>query len=379
MKILIFRGKLKNNGISTALVNLLDSIDFSKHSVTLIMVYDKKFRNSGVAEKINSNVRVICKRTTFMGMMYEQLVRKTDLINSKTKGYQRFIDRDRKSLLGSEDFDCVIDFDGYNLYYNHFLTGMKGKKCIWLHNDMMSEYETRSPWLKRNFKEYGSFDAIVSCGAGVNEVNKHNLCEKYGIPEDKFVFVPNLATTDRVYKMAEEAGAFEPEKNCISFISVGRCSVEKNHSALIKAFKRVYDENKSVRLIILGEGPLLDEERALSDTLGIKNVVYQPGLVMNPYAIMKKCDCFILPSLHEGQPMVVAEARALKMPIILGDFSTVEGCCTEDGQLVCKNDEEGLYKAMKSFINGEVPSDYEFNEEKYNQDAMEKFYEVIQG
>ena len=64
------------------------------------------------------------------------------------------------------------------------------------------------------------------------------------------------------------------------------------------------------------------------------------GNVKNPFAIMKRCDCFILPSLHEGQPMVLLEARECGLPIIVSKFSTVKDSLYPKGQLVIGNDEE---------------------------------------
>src|SRR5690606_39974709 len=44
------------------------------------------------------------------------------------------------------------------------------------------------------------------------------------------------------------------------------------------------------------------------------------GQVENPFALMKKCDCFVLSSHYEGQPMVLLEAMTLGMNIIATDI-----------------------------------------------------------
>ena len=85
-------------------------------------------------------------------------------------------------------------------------------------------------------------------------------------------------------------------------------------------------------IYILGDGPLKGKLSKLIRELGLDGRVILAGNVKNPFAVMKHCDCFVLPSLHEGQPMVIHEARAMHMPIILSDFDSVSGVSIENGQ-----------------------------------------------
>lgn len=43
--------------------------------------------------------------------------------------------------------------------------------------------------------------------------------------------------------------------------------------------------------------------------LNLKDKVILTGNLINPFTLMKNCKCFILPSIYEGQPMVLLEAR----------------------------------------------------------------------
>jgi glycosyltransferase involved in cell wall biosynthesis len=154
---------------------------------------------------------------------------------------------------------------------------------------------------------------------------------------------------------------------------MGRLSMEKNHLAMIEAFKRLYDENQNVRLHILGEGPLKDEEERLIKKYSLQNKVRLTGNLSNPFAYIKHCDCYLMPSLHEGQPMAILEARMMKMPIIVSDFSTIKDSLYENGQLLIKKDVDSIYEGMKAFIEGKVPNEFVFKVEEYNQLAMKEF------
>lgn len=60
--------------------------------------------------------------------------------------------------------------------------------------------------------------------------------------------------------------------------------------------------------------------KALVDRENLCPYVTLTGNIDNPFVFMERSDCFILPSVHEGQPMVLLEARVCGMPIIVSDF-----------------------------------------------------------
>lgn len=377
MNILIFRGKCKPNGINTALINLLNGLDPERDSITLLLVKSRRYDETETIKRISPKIKVIVKNTGFKGAVFEQLIRKTSADISKTKGFKTYLEKERDLLFGNEEFDAVIDFDGYNIYYYHLLLSLKGKHYVWLHNDMMSEMKKRSPWLKRNFAMYKRFDKVISCGESVCRINRENLSEMYDIPGEKFSFVSNLCDALRVKKLSSEICGISIPDDGIKFITCGRCSVEKNHIALIQAFKRIATERPETKLIILGNGPLYDKERTEAGDLLNNGRIIMPGNVANPYAVMNKCDCFILPSLHEGQPMVIKEARILGLPIIVSSFSSVKDCLIENGQLLTGNDADSLYDAMNAFMDGKVPSEYVYSGEQENKKALQEFFSVL--
>ncbi len=377
MNILIFRGKCKPNGINTALINLLNGLDPERDSITLLLVKSRRYDETETIKRISPKIKVIVKNTGFKGAVFEQLIRKTSADISKTKGFKTYLEKERDLLFGNEEFDAVIDFDGYNIYYYHLLLSLKGKHYVWLHNDMMSEMKKRSPWLKRNFAMYKRFDKVISCGESVCRINRENLSETYDIPGEKFSFVSNLCDALRVKKLSSEICGISIPDDGINFITCGRCSVEKNHIALIQAFKRIATERPETKLIILGNGPLYDKERTEAGDLLNNGRIIMPGNVANPYAVMNKCDCFILPSLHEGQPMVIKEARILGLPIIVSSFSSVKDCLIENGQLLTGNDADSLYDAMNAFMDGKVPSEYVYSGEQENKKALQEFFSVL--
>ena len=156
----------------------------------------------------------------------------------------------------------------------------------------------------------------------------------------------------------------------INLVNMGRLSPEKNQINLIKAIKQIIEDQKNVRLYILGEGPL---------KLELEEHVFLLGHQEDPFSIMKQCDLFVFPSIYEGQPMVLLEALTLKLPVlatnipanvsVLGEYSTtyIEGFSAED---------------IAQAIQREIPmieQIIKFDPNDYNTKAITNFYMEIDG
>ncbi|BCK04414.1 glycosyltransferase [Vibrio cholerae] len=103
-----------------------------------------------------------------------------------------------------------------------------------------------------------------------------------------------------------------PKKDYLLFI--GRLEKQKRVDRLLRAFSLIKD--KSITLIILGEGSLSKTLEQLAQELGIKNRVIFKKFETNPYPIIKSAKGLLLTSDHEGLPTVIIEALILNVPAI---------------------------------------------------------------
>ena len=120
----------------------------------------------------------------------------------------------------------------------------------------------------------------------------------------------------------------------------------------------------------------MDELKILISSLEMDEKIVLTGNMDNPFMLMKECDCFILPSLHEGQPVSLLEARLLKLPIIMSNFSSAQSSLFDNGQLLIGNTTDDIYKGLIAFMEGKVPT-CEFNYEDYNDLTIKQFEEII--
>ncbi|WP_404329960.1 CDP-glycerol glycerophosphotransferase family protein [Mesobacillus maritimus] len=169
------------------------------------------------------------------------------------------------------------------------------------------------------------------------------------------------------------------DRGYIQFVNMGRLSPEKGQDNLIRAFATVHKEYPNSQLYILGKGPLKDKLQALIEELGLTESAHLMGQLENPFVFMQKCDCFVLSSHYEGQPMVLLEAMTLGMDIVATDI-VANRTVLENGKygLLIENSISGLEKGMYSIINKENELQTErFDYKKYNNLAMDTFYRAL--
>lgn len=401
-RILISRGGMRVNGISTSLLNLLNNLDYDMWDVTLMITEAKSADEKEFIDRINPNVRVMPRCGTYNMTYMEQGKHLYHMKYGIKNPGQEIYRREAARVYGDAVFDYAIDFDGYSLFFALLiLQNTQAWKGIWMHNDMAGEKEKKFPWLALVFDLYKYFDTVVSCSRDIMEVNRKNLSsycdyEKFhyaknmmdmsrieeGLKADnvceyegkKYISVEDiLSCGSRQVKMIPLLHEKNPGQASYTFVNVARLSVEKNQKNLIYAISRLVQEGNVVYLYILGDGPLRDELAGLVSALDLEEHVILAGNVKNPFAVMRHCDCFVLPSLHEGQPMVIHEARAMHMPVILSDFDSVAGVTMANGQYLAGKEADDIYEGLKAYIDGEVPRDYVFDVNKYNKEACQEF------
>ncbi len=90
---------------------------------------------------------------------------------------------------------------------------------------------------------------------------------------------------------------------------VGRFNPQKNHSMLIDIFNEYHKKHNDSYLILIGTGPLLGNVMKKVSEMNLTEYVKFLGKKNNVFELYNCMDCFILPSLYEGLPLVGIEAQ----------------------------------------------------------------------
>lgn len=146
------------------------------------------------------------------------------------------------------------------------------------------------------------------------------ICISYGVEKD-FQDILAIANTKTIYnpidkeRIKQLASDFEP-KFSEYIIHVGSFKTQKAHEMLIRSYAKT---QKTLPLLLLGEGALLESMKKLTLSLGLSEHIHFLGFQKNPYPYIKKAKFMVLSSLFEGFGRVIAESLALGTPVISTD------------------------------------------------------------
>jgi sugar transferase (PEP-CTERM/EpsH1 system associated) len=102
--------------------------------------------------------------------------------------------------------------------------------------------------------------------------------------------------------------------------TVGRIQPVKDQATLLHAFARMVTQRAELRprlrLLVVGDGPLLGELKALAATLNIADLTCFPGALGDVPQVLRALDVYVLPSLNEGISNTILEAMACGLPVV---------------------------------------------------------------
>lgn len=213
-------------------------------------------------------------------------------------------------------------------------------------------------------------DKVVTLSKSVEA----DLVLKLNIKKDKVVTIYNPCMIDKKEPGMQAVGK---EQDNFVIITAGRLVPVKGQWHLIRAFRLLSRSVPKSKLVILGEGPLLQPLKDLCKCLGIESKVEFKGFVRSPSEELLKADLFVLTSLWEGFGNALVEAMACGLPVISTD------CCGGPREIIAPHKlmEEPLEK-IETFEYGilvpafpkedlELRKNYELSrEEKQLYDAM---------
>ena len=113
-------------------------------------------------------------------------------------------------------------------------------------------------------------------------------------------------------------------EECFVLGHVGRFNVQKNHSRLLDIFAQLAAAAPDARLVLIGVGELEQSAKEKARTLALEDKVLFLGQMANVNEWYQAMDCFLLPSLFEGLPVVGIEAQAAGLPCFFSDRVTDE-------------------------------------------------------
>ncbi|AWX45805.1 Putative glycosyltransferase EpsF [Flagellimonas maritima] len=110
---------------------------------------------------------------------------------------------------------------------------------------------------------------------------------------------------------------YKLNSNTIIVCQVGRLNPVKNHIFTIDFAKYLKDKNVDIHFFIVGDGPLKGDLIKKINSLDVSGLVTLLGVREDIQQIMSNSDLMIMPSIHEGFPVVLVESQATGMPALI--------------------------------------------------------------
>lgn len=344
--IVIVHETLEGGGAEKVLVNILDSIDYDKYNIDLLLIYKKGIYLKDINKNVNIKYIISEDKNTLIHKIRNKILK-----NFIIRYFGNFI---WKKFIGN-NYDIEIAFlEGPSSEIISKSTNMMSKKVAWIHTDLR---RLRRLSKKREEKLYCNINNVV----GVSNEVANAFKELYPMYGEKIKVIYNLIDTKKIIELSsEKINEVYEGKN---IIAIGRLINSKRFDLIIKAHKEVIKKGVKHNLIILGEGPLEKELKNLCKDLKLENSVKFIGFKKNPYPYIKLSDLYIMASDYEGLPLVICEALTLGKAIISTNCTGPSELLNEgeSGILVKRGDYLELAEKIEMCLRNEkIRKGYEF-------------------
>lgn len=168
-------------------------------------------------------------------------------------------------------------------------------------------YET---WAIRTINKVSSLK--IACGIAAAE---------YLYPQARDVLIlPNAVEVEGLAglqdKIKNEA-RLTSSTDGIKILQVGRLSKVKNPFFTLEIAKKIKEAKVLAHIYLVGQGDLREQLAHEIEKYNLEDVVTLFGLRSDVPQLMAEADVLIMPSLHEGFPVVLVESQAVGLPAIV--------------------------------------------------------------
>ena len=205
------------------------------------------------------------------------------------------------------------------------------------------------------------------------EALKRTMLERYGNKiSSKLIVFGNPFQVEVIREKAKEQ---PPEqiaellKNKKAIVNVASFKPQKNHANMLKTFELVAKEVNDVFLLFVGADStgLRAKLEEMSRKSQFADRIIFVGELRNPFSVVSRSSIFVLPSLAEGIPNVLAEAMICGTPVIACN------CPTGPAELICANpeeiyfDEKGRFEGDYGLLIEPFKSQSDYNYDYYDE------------
>ena len=388
-KIIFVTEALWIGGIETALVNLLNRMDYERYDVTCLVI-----RGSlEFADRIPSQCRLIVsdreKTFTFPeAYKYSWLYHLTEESANPSRLHRAmmwavpavkwienrlYIHYIQKQMRGEHFDTCVIYSDRTA---EIAVRGIRADKYLlfYHHGAMRREYHDEIGYRKS--------EKIIA----VSEKIMDALRAFRPAYADKIMVLHNLVDIQSVLKESKDILEQSFPKDQFHLVSCGRLCEAKGYDWAITAMKILLDKGYAdLHWWIVGGGPEEAKLRKLIEQAGVSGNFHLLGMQNNPYPYIAAADLYVQPSRYESYSVVILEAMVLCKPILATIPAAEMQIRSGENGLLCEANPESIAGGIEYlYLHREEREKYvqalrKNSLEKNNKEIVSSLYRLLDG
>ncbi|MDR6878656.1 glycosyltransferase [Bacillus sp. 3255] len=358
--VLFVMNNLHCGGAEKALISLLDTLDYSKYNVDLLLMKHEGLFFSKIPSQVNlleepieykyfdmsiKSALLDCFKKGRLDIALFRLLAGVIIRTEKSRvrceqRVWKYISKSLKPI--HKKYDIAVGYLEKTPIYFCVDKVNADKKIGFIHNDY--DKLGMDPLLDQPYFE--ELENLVT----VSEECGNVLRSRFPMYTYKVKLMYNIVSPSTIKKMSLEQG--ELGDDGIKIVSVGRLNHQKGFELAIETCKELVRNGYSLKWYIIGEG----EDRVKLERLIAQNNLQETFVLMgireNPYPYIKDADIYVQPSRFEGKSIAIDEAKILHKPIVLTNFSTAKDQINdqENGLIVDMNP-QSLYLGIASLID----------------------------
>jgi len=347
IKILHLVLTLDTGGLENGVVNIINGLDEERFESILCCI-----RHEGeLIDRINKPIK-IHELNHYGGITYQSI-------------------KQLREIIRSEGID-VIHTRNYEAYTFGFVAGKLLSGIRLIHSDHGRDYPFNKIKMYLQYILSLFTDDIITVSGDL----KANMCKYLHINKDRINVIINGVDTEKFspgnpdIHMLKELGI---SKQDIVIGTVGRLVEVKNFPELMHAFSKLHMHHKNTKLVIVGDGPLMNELIDLRKRLDLEDSIIFTGRRNDIPDLLRMFDIYALTSWNEGISNTLLEAMASALPIVASKVGGNVEIIEHDnvGYLYPSGNQEKLAESLNQLI--QQPDILEHFSQNARQHVLNKY------
>ncbi len=325
---------LEIGGVETALIGLLQAIDYNKVDVDLFINAHRGEMMQYIPREVNLLPEIeaysVIERPMLDALKRGQIGVVLGRLMAKIK-YWLYAHRNHPG-------DCSAIFGYVGKYVTPMLPSLKNlgvydiaisfltphnivldkvnakRKLCWIHTD----YTNINVDVAAELPVWRGYDVIAGVSSDVCDC----FCKVFPSLKSKTIVVENILSPTFIRRKADDFSVNLKADDELILLTIGRYSFSKRIHEIPAICKCLIEKGLNVKWFVIGYGDNSEYIRTEIINNHMENNVVLLGKQANTYPYIKACDWYVQPSSYEGKSVVVREAQILCKPVIITDYPT---------------------------------------------------------